>query len=140
MARRWGNALHFVGIKCFSCHTFAPIDSIFFGSPNSLYSVLPGFRLVEAQLPPIRDEALLPLLYPGMLTVGPERRPYSLLSIRRVPLPEMRPYFLFSTQECSLSALRGGPTPSSPSGVCLPLGCRFFVSLTLQEYKGLTYF
>ena len=76
-----------MGIKCFSCHTFAPIDSIFFGSPNSLYSVLPGFRLVEAQLPPIRDEALLPLLYPGMLTVGPERRPYSLLSIRRVPLP-----------------------------------------------------
>ena len=68
VARQWGNASHFVGMKCSSCHTFAPIDSIVW-RPNSLQSVPLAFRLVEAQLPPIREEAQLPPLYPGMLTM-----------------------------------------------------------------------
>ena len=47
--------------------------------PPLYRSVYLRTKLVEAQLPPIREEAHLPPLYPGMVTVGPERRPNSLL-------------------------------------------------------------
>lgn len=66
-ARRWGNTVHFVGMKCPSCYTFSPIDSTFRGpSPSNLYP------LVLAQwrpLPSVREEAQLPPLYPGVLMV-----------------------------------------------------------------------
>ena len=77
-----------MGMKCSSCHTFAPIDSTFvlLGYTYSLvgpqigprsvtadpgeaqlpplyWSVPLPARLVEAQLPPIREEAQLPPLY-----------------------------------------------------------------------------
>ena len=101
VARQWGNALHFVGMKCSSRHTFAPIDSTFCtpriyilasGVPREAHdssqpteglaqlpplyrSVQLPARLVDVQLPLIREEAQLPPLYPGMVTVGPGRRP-----------------------------------------------------------------
>ena len=52
-----------MGMKCSFGHTFAPIDSKLW-RPNSLHHVLLGSRLVEAQLPPIREEAQLPPLHP----------------------------------------------------------------------------
>ena len=87
MARQWGNALHFLGMKCSSRHTFAPIDStcctsrkyiLASGALGGPWSVTanPG----EAQLPPLYWsvqiparllEAQLPSLYPGMDPVGP---------------------------------------------------------------------
>ena len=94
------NAIEFsiklgMGMKCSSRHTFAPIDSTFctriyllasgaLGRPTighnqprggpltPLYwSVHLPARLVEAQLPPIREEAQLPPFYPGIVPVGP---------------------------------------------------------------------
>jgi len=52
-----------------------------FWRPNSLQLILlgPTFRLEEAQLPPIREEALLPPLYPGVHSRGCMPRPNSLV-------------------------------------------------------------
>ena len=102
-ARQWGNALHFVGMKCFSRHTFAaattPIDSTLLciyvsgnhsgahdwpqptqrGGPTPSSSISVCTRLVEAQLPSNRRRAKLSPLYPGMVTVAPGGVPATLL-------------------------------------------------------------
>ena len=98
LARQWGNALHFVGMKCFSHHTFAasptPIDWTFCyaytllgtlggggghdwsqptqrGGPTPSSSISVCTRLVEAQLPSNRRKAKLPPLYPGIWSQSP---------------------------------------------------------------------
>ena len=62
-------------MKCSSRHTLAPIDSIFGGPTPSNFT--PGARL----LLPVREEAQLPPLYPGMFTVA----------LREVQIPSFHP-------------------------------------------------
>ena len=57
--------MHFVGMKCSSRHTVAPIDSIFGGQLPPI--LLPGVKLVEAHSP---QSGPFPPLYPGMFTVA----------------------------------------------------------------------
>ena len=80
-----GNALHFVGMKCSSRHTPAPIDSISGGPlPPSLP---PGVRLVEAHSLQSERRPITPSSLPRYAHSGPERRPTpSSLSTVCIPL------------------------------------------------------
>ena len=73
MARQWGNAVHFVGMKCSSCHTLAPIDSIFGGQLPPIFTPWPT--------PSSLRGGPLPPLYPGMFTVA----------LSEGPLPSLHP-------------------------------------------------
>ena len=99
-----GNALHFVGMKCLARHTFAPIDSTCSwdikigqwepqGSPRLVTADPEGrsnflflyIGLSTFQLGQWRPN--YPPLYPGMVTVGPGRRPNCSLMYRCVYRP-----------------------------------------------------
>lgn len=71
-ARRWGNTVHFVGMKCPYCYTFS--HRLDFQRPISLQSLPTGVSTVEAT-PSSQGGGPTPSSLPRSAHGDPERRP-----------------------------------------------------------------